>query len=691
MMKAVFRLVVALGFGIALSGLAWAGNNPVNLDKLAPALREVANAAQMPQALGRLQAEGYVPWLSNELRPAPGQVRWNREGAVQVDVRFATPAALEATQASLRALGASGLLTDPYNTVAEMWLSPASLTQVASLPGVQAITVPHYAVVRREVAYGSNPPYYDTAGSNALGAVAFANATGDIGSGISVGVISDGAQDYQTDVQDGYLPSNVWIDPKDSTYGSSGNEGAAMMQIVYDSAPGVKLGFCGPSTDVQFLSCLGDFESTSFKANIIVDDLGFPGVAMFQNGTFATGVASFAQSNPSVHLVTAAGNDNGAFWEGTFTPMTLATPLTLNGVTYTEANNFGTAATPNPFAEVNLVGSDTDYWILEWADPWESPVGDYDVVVYTSPPTSKSSGTIVACNQGDLIDSTGCSFSTTPGTSPGPNPVQGNEYKNPTTNSELLYIEVLLRGGTSPSSSLKLLTGSANSNEITLKPGSPNGSIYGQSALPQEFTVGAMDVDQVGSSTGMIERYSSTGPVDFEYSSLTSTTPSPTSIPKPDITGVDGVTINPLGSFTSPFFGTSAAAPHIAALMALLLQHAPGTDPESTLDSVSSLPGGAPATGASSIYGAGVPCLAKLTAAGASACNPALTATITVGSSSSSSGSSSSSSGGGGGFGPFVLFLLAGFVLGGGWVGRRRKVIGCSTGGGPGNSTQLSE
>lgn len=691
-MKTVFRLVVALGLGMACMGLAWAGNQPANLDKLAPALRQVANAANSPQALGRLQAEGYVPWLSNEPRPAPGQVRWNREGAVQVDVSFATPAALGAAQATLRALGASGLITDPYNTVAEMWLSPASLTELAALPTVQAISVPHYAVVKREVAYGSNPPNYDTAGSNALGAVAFANATGDIGSGISVGVISDGAQNYQTDVQAGYLPSNIWIDPKDSsTYDSSGNEGAAMMQIVYDSAPGVKLGFCGPSTDVQFLSCLSDFESSAFKANIIVDDLGFPGVAMFQNGSFATGVATFAQSNPSVHLVTAAGNDNGAFWEGTFNPVTLKTPLVLNGVTYTEANNFGTSANPDDYAEVGLAASDTDYWVLEWADPWETPAGDYDVVVYEGSPAN---GKIVACNQGADVDSTGCSFSTTPGLSPGPNPVQGNDYKNTATQAETLYVEVLLRNGTSPSPSLKLLAGSVSSNELYLNPDSPNGSIYGQSALPQEFTVGAMDVYGVGSSTGAIEKFSSTGPVEFEYSSLSSTTPSPTSIPKPDITGVDGVTINPVGSFTSPFYGTSAAAPHIAALMALLLQHAPGTNPESTLDSVSSLPGGAPSTGASSFYGAGVPCLAKLTAAGVSACNPESTATITVGGSSGSSGSGSSSSGGGGGFGPIGLLLLACFAVSGGLVGSRRKrkgILRQTARGGSGNSIQAVE
>jgi hypothetical protein len=629
----------------------------------------VARAANEPQVLARLETEGYVPVVNGERRPAPGQVRWNPEGEVEVDVTFAHRADFGPLANQIRHLGGRGLITDPYNAVAEMWLPPAALTALAALPDVGAVTVPHYAVVKREVTDGSNPPNYDTAGSNALGAVAFANATGDTGSGISVGVISDGAQNYQTDVTAGYLPDNIWIDPQDTTFGSSGNEGSAMMQIVYDSAPGVRLGFCGPSTDVQFLSCLSDFESSAFKANVIVDDLGFPGVAMFQNGTFATGVANFAGANPGVHLVTAAGNDNGAYWQGTFTPVTLATPLVLNGVTYTEANNFGTSSSPSVYATVEVTASDTDYWILEWADPWTSPVGDYDVVVYNA----ASGGQIVACNQGTEIDSTGCTFSTPPGASPGPNPVQGNAYKNTGTTARTLYIEVLLRNGTTPSSSLKLLTGSTNANELFLNPDSPNGSIYGQSALPEEFTVGAMDVYAVGRSTGAIERFSSTGPIEFDYSSLTQTTPSAISIPKPDITGVDGVTINPVGSFTSPFFGTSAAAPHIAALLALLLQQAPGTNPESTLDHVSSLPGGAPSTGAANLYGAGVPCLAKLTPAGASACNPESTATITVGGGSSSPGSGrSSSGGGGGGIGPMTLLLLALLAWSRGWSRRRR-------------------
>ncbi len=44
---------------------------------------------------------------------------------------------------------------------------------------------------------------------------------------------------------------------------------------------------------------------------------------------------------------------------------------------------------------------------------------------------------------------------------------------------------------------------------------------------------------------------------------------------KPDVTGIDGVTITGAGSFSNPFFGTSAAAPHLGAIAAVVLEGAP--------------------------------------------------------------------------------------------------------------------
>ena len=49
---------------------------------------------------------------------------------------------------------------------------------------------------------------------------------------------------------------------------------------------------------------------------------------------------------------------------------------------------------------------------------------------------------------------------------------------------------------------------------------------------------------------------------------------------KPDFTAADGVSVTGVGGFPSPFFGTSAAAPHAAAIAALLKSARPGITPE---------------------------------------------------------------------------------------------------------------
>src|SRR5262249_59429189 len=76
--------------------------------------------------------------------------------------------------------------------------------------------------------------------------------------------------------------------------------------------------------------------------------------------------------------------------------------------------------------------------------------------------------------------------------------------------------------------------------------------------IPEAVTVAAIDVDDLQS----VERFSSQGPAQIAFP--------PASRPKPDLCGFDGVTTSLLEF--SPFFGTSAAAPHVAAIAALMLQ-----------------------------------------------------------------------------------------------------------------------
>jgi hypothetical protein len=407
----------------------------------------------------------------------------------------------------------------------------------------------------------------DTQGDQILGAQAFRTATGWTGQGMTVAVISGGDASIAASQKTGDLPANIWDDPNDSNGGftpaSSGDEGTAMMEIIYDLAPGVKqLGFCGPQTSVDFVTCLNDFANHFGSSNLtIVDDLGFPGVAMFTDGGFATAVKNFAINHPGIQLVTAAGNDAQGFWSGTWngTPVNIS----VNGVTYTQAETFG-GSNPTQLSFTVQPG-DTASWILEWDDPWvDSPPpsgtpndpNDYDIVLFSS------SGTPLACNQGININTANgtCNQANTePLNTPGPQPIQGSQWQNTGSGAQTVYLQVFKVAG-SPGPNLKLLVFSQKSNIFAVNPNIPAGSIFGQSALafPYEITVGAVS----SSDTSTIETYSSRGPVSLPLI--------PDTRLKPDIVGVDCVTTTGAGGFSEPFCGTSAAAPHIAGLLALL-------------------------------------------------------------------------------------------------------------------------
>jgi hypothetical protein len=95
-------------------------------------------------------------------------------------------------------------------------------------------------------------------------------------------------------------------------------------------------------------------------------------------------------------------------------------------------------------------------------------------------------------------------------------------------------------------------------------------SVFGHPCVEGAFAIGAIDASDSG--VDMIEPFSSRGPCTIGF-------PSTVERRKPDLTGLDGISHSRPGAFPSPFFGTSAAAPGVAAVGALLLDLAPGLSP----------------------------------------------------------------------------------------------------------------
>lgn len=147
------------------------------------------------------------------------------------------------------------------------------------------------------------------------------------GAGITVGVMSDSYDtsgdpiDAASDIASGDLPGAgnpagntqpvvVLEDWPDET-----DEGRAMMQIVHDVAPQARLGFATANggevnfaNNIRALAGFADAPNTvpGFKADIIVDDVIYPGEPFFQDGIVAQAVDDVAAAG--VSYFSSAGN-----------------------------------------------------------------------------------------------------------------------------------------------------------------------------------------------------------------------------------------------------------------------------------------------------------------------------------------------------------------------------------------------
>ena len=137
-----------------------------------------------------------------------------------------------------------------------------------------------------------------------------------------------------------------------------------------------------------------------------------------------------------------------------------------------------------------------------------------------------------------------------------------------------------------------------DSSEI-LDPGEiiPGDAIVGHAALDDVISTAAINADDP--SNDDIAPYSSHGPSTITF-------PSPVVRPTPTVTGIDNVTVSSAWGGPVPFAGTSAAAPHIAGIAALMLEAAPPLTPSQVKAELQSTATDRGAAGFDNIYGAGL-------------------------------------------------------------------------------------
>ncbi|HTY93367.1 MAG TPA: S8 family serine peptidase [Steroidobacteraceae bacterium] len=515
-------------------------------------LRLAALLAAASVAAGRAAAADFTALLAASHTDAAGRL--------QVDVHF--DCALAPPALSAAGLAAASTLKAGTLCVVEGWALPAALPQLAAVAGVTRLSAPSYVhrapprtllpmlhgLAHAAVQKSGATPAIDQYGVSIQHAGAFVTQTGSNGAGVTVGVQSSGVYSLNLIEARGELPASVRVvQPASNPPPILADEGTALLEEVHAIAPGASLVYCGPSTFVDYTSCLTQLIDAG--ATILLDDTGFTsdGV-MSEDNDQSSAVAQILTQNPAVMLFSAAGNNGGTYWEGPYAPVSVATTTlpalscpASSGTPDAYVATFGgnanqtlTVSAGNGYASFPL--------LLAWADPPGQLTSRFDVFWFAA-----GSTTMLGC------------FSSA-------NAVSDQAEQTLTLPSGSYTVVVASPDATTAGKFLKLWAGGDGLTGFAVA--TSGGLVSPQHMVPGVVTVGAVNgSDGIGDA---IESFSSTGPLQVEF-------PAPALLQAPTLVAPDGINVDAAGTYFAAelfpdgnFYGTSAAVPNAAAVAALL-------------------------------------------------------------------------------------------------------------------------
>ncbi len=381
-------------------------------------------------------------------------------------------------------------------------------------------------------------------------------AHGYNGTGVKVGVLSDSATPARVAalIATGDLPADTVVLAGQA--GSGSDEGTAMMEIVHDLAPGAKLYFATAfNGEASFADNIIALKDAGCK--VIVDDVSYFDEDPFQDGIIAQAVNTVTAAGV-VYVSSAANSGNltngtSGTWEGDFVN---GGPVTGPILTSGETGNFHKFGANN----FDTVTAASSFYGLHWSDPLGASGNDYDFFLLNS------AGTTVK----DF------SVGTQDGTQ---DPFEALGASNHAAGDRIVIVQ--FAGAT------RALHVDTERGRLALATsGATQGHNAGLNTLSMAATVWNSAHAGTVAFTGFanpIETFSSDGPRKIFFnpdgSAITAGnflfgTNGGTTLQKPDVTAADGVFTKTPGFL--PFFGTSAAAPHAAAIAALVFQAKPG-------------------------------------------------------------------------------------------------------------------
>ena len=490
----------------------------------------------MGRSLWTLAAVAAACWLAWMVAPPPTRSA-DASPLIHIDVVLSDSAP---TDGELAAAGFQlELRSDAFNRV-QGWIGRDNLATLRRLSGVRSIAPTAYGV--------SAAGAVVTEGDLQLGAEAARQRFGVDGSGVRIAVISDGVLGL-ADAQDrGEAPTLAAARAFGAGSLTRGDEGTAMIEIIHDLAPGAEISFGAVATDLDHIEAVRWFAQ---RVDVIVDDLSFFYPADQTSDVSRNTTQALAHPDwPLRAYVTAAGNWARQHWAGEFragrdgAELGLAQPGSVH--------DFGRQATLEGSGNSFTLEADEEVAVvLFWDDDWGRATRDYQLYLLDV------NGRMVASSQdAQAIDSD--------------IPRELLTYRNNGRDGRFSVVIQNWADAAAPAQLDVFVIDIGGDQPTTLSVRTPPGSILAQGDAEGAITVGAASLGASADAGAAV--YSSRGPTA-------------NGAQKPELIAVDGVAVSAATSFRPRFFGTSAAAPHVAAVAALtlstqpLLMAADGGDP----------------------------------------------------------------------------------------------------------------